>query len=56
MKNYSGRGGVGNDKKEGSQRRQWDYPVLETGEGLAISDEDKAEAMAKAFVRIHSLG
>lgn len=35
-------------------RREWKYPVLNLGEKVAISDEEKAEVIAKAFIEIHS--
>jgi Cu/Ag efflux pump CusA len=35
-------------------RREWDYPVLMSGEDLAVTDE-KAEMMAEVFVQVHSL-
>lgn len=38
----------------GGNRRQWDYPVLESGGEVAITDKEKSEAMAKVFVLIHS--
>jgi Cu/Ag efflux pump CusA len=34
-------------------RREWDYPVLMSGEDLAVTDE-KAEMMAEVFVQVHS--
>lgn len=35
-------------------RREWKYPVLNLGEKVALSDEEKAEVIAKAFIEIHS--
>ncbi|XP_044220816.1 uncharacterized protein LOC122991683 isoform X2 [Thunnus albacares] len=35
-------------------RREWQYPVLKMGEETAVSDEEKAEMLAKAFTQIHS--
>ncbi|KAK7877307.1 hypothetical protein WMY93_031957 [Mugilogobius chulae] len=41
-------------KRMGGDRRQWDYPVLTTEEGAAVSDKEKAEAMVKNFAKVHS--
>ncbi len=41
-------------KRMGGVRREWEIPVIITEEGTAISNKDKAEIMAKAFVKIHS--
>ena len=35
-------------------RREWQYPVLKMGVETAVSDEEKAEMLAKAFTKIHS--
>ena len=35
-------------------RREWQYPVLKLGVETAVSDEEKAEMLAKAFTEIHS--
>ncbi len=35
----------------GGVRREWEFPVIITEEGTAISNKDKAEIMAKAFVK-----
>lgn len=35
-------------------RREWNYPVLKMGEEVAVSDEEKVEMLAKAFIQIHS--
>jgi hypothetical protein len=40
-------------KRMSGIRREWDYPVLTTGDGMAVTDE-KAEMMAKASVQVHS--
>jgi hypothetical protein len=34
-------------------RREWDYPVLTSGKDVAVTDEEKAEMMAKALVQVH---
>ncbi|KAK6328902.1 hypothetical protein J4Q44_G00008800 [Coregonus suidteri] len=41
-------------KRMSGVRREWDYPVLTSGEDVAVTDEEKAEMMAKAFVQVHS--
>jgi len=41
-------------KKMSGIRREWDYPVLVSGEEKAVTDVEKAEMIAKAFVAIHS--
>ena len=41
-------------KKMGGDRRDWSYPVLSSGEGIAISDKEKAKLMVSSFVAIHS--
>ena len=35
-------------------RREWQYPVLKLGEDTAESEEEKAEMIAKALIKIHS--
>jgi len=40
-------------KRMGGDRREWEYPVLTSGEETAVSNREKAEIMAKAFVKIH---
>lgn len=35
-------------------RRDWQYAVLKSGEIVAVSNEDKAEMIAKTLVEIHS--
>ena len=35
-------------------RREWQYPVLKMGEDAEVSDEEKAEMIAKALIQIHS--
>ncbi|XDV52299.1 hypothetical protein PO909_021042 [Leuciscus waleckii] len=35
-------------------RREWKYPILKMGEETAVSDQEKAEMIAKAFTLIHS--
>jgi hypothetical protein len=42
-------------KRMSGVRREWDYPVLTSGEDMAVTDEEKAEMMAKAFVKVPSL-
>ena len=41
-------------KKMGGDRRVWDYPVIISEEETAVSNREKAEIMAKAFVKVHS--
>lgn len=37
----------------GGDRREWDNPVLISGEEISVSHREKAEIMVKAFVKIH---
>ncbi|KAJ8007976.1 hypothetical protein DPEC_G00099930 [Dallia pectoralis] len=41
-------------KRISGVRREWDYPVLVSGEVQAVTDGEKAEMLAQAFVRVHS--
>ncbi len=41
-------------KRMGGDRREWDYPVITYEEDIAVSDKEKAEIVAKSFVKIHS--
>ena len=41
-------------RKMGGERREWDYPVIISEEETAVSNREKAEIMAKAFVKVHS--
>uniref|UniRef100_A0A3B3BBF5 Reverse transcriptase domain-containing protein n=1 Tax=Oryzias melastigma TaxID=30732 RepID=A0A3B3BBF5_ORYME len=43
-------------KRMGGDRREWDYPVLMSGQETAISDQEKAEILAKHFSEVHSSG
>lgn len=35
--------------------KEWQYPVLNMGEEIAVSDGEKAEMLAKALIQIHSM-
>lgn len=37
-------------------RKEWDYPVLESEGEVAITDRDKTEMMVKAFFQGHGSG
>ena len=42
-------------RKMGGDRREWEYPVITSEEETAISDREKAELLAKAFAKVHSV-
>ena len=42
-------------RKMGGDRRVWEYPVITLEEQTAVCDGDKAELLAKAFVKVHSV-
>ena len=42
-------------KRMSGVTRWWDYPLLTSGDDMAVTDEEKAEIIAKAFVQMHSL-
>ena len=41
-------------RKMGGDRREWSYPVLSDGEGVAVTNKEKAELMVKTLVTVHS--
>ncbi|CAL9696494.1 unnamed protein product [Knipowitschia caucasica] len=43
-------------KRMGGNRPDWDYPVLISEQGTAVSDTDKAEVLAQNFAMVHSVG
>lgn len=41
-------------KKMSGDRSDWSYPVLVEDGVTTVTDREKAEMMAKAFVKVHS--
>lgn len=41
-------------KKMGGERREWSYPVLSSGNEIAVTNKEKAEMLANTFVNVHS--
>lgn len=37
-------------------KKEWEYPVLESAGEIAVLDKDKAEMLVKTFVQIHGSG
>lgn len=41
-------------RRMGGIKTEYGYPVLDDGEVTAVKDEEKADVMAKTFVKRHS--
>ena len=41
-------------KKNWWRKKDWNYPVMSSGNEVAVTNKEKAELMVKTFVVVHS--